>query len=93
MGFFARDYKKAFSLSRYVFYLIFLELCPTLQETEGMVITYNDDRKTRSTATFYCSLPRVLIGVSITTCKWNGEWADPMPVCESMCTFMVWFYI
>ncbi|KAG8195193.1 hypothetical protein JTE90_027937 [Oedothorax gibbosus] len=59
-----------------------LKLCPELQETEGLVIRYNDDRKTGSTANFNCILPRTLVGVSTTTCKRNGEWADAMPVCQ-----------
>ncbi|GIY24789.1 protein lev-9 [Caerostris darwini] len=59
-------------------------MCPRLNESEGMYISYTDNSYEGSIALFHCLTPRVRTGVSHTTC-WKGEWVDPMPTCTSMC--------
>ncbi|GIY09637.1 hypothetical protein CDAR_303581 [Caerostris darwini] len=55
-------------------------MCPHLNESEGMHISYTDNFNEGSIASFHCVFPRERTGISRTTCR-NGEWVDPMPTC------------
>ncbi|GFT38807.1 protein lev-9 [Nephila pilipes] len=57
------------------------KLCPKIPEVEGMTVSYNKGLSIGSVAAFHCFSPRARSGVPHTTCKQNGEWNDPIPVC------------
>ncbi|CAL1274371.1 unnamed protein product [Larinioides sclopetarius] len=56
-------------------------VCPEIKETDGMSISYTKGVDEGSVAGFHCLEPRKRTGVPWTTCKENGEWADPPAKC------------
>ncbi|XP_055934523.1 sushi, von Willebrand factor type A, EGF and pentraxin domain-containing protein 1-like [Argiope bruennichi] len=56
-------------------------VCPIIIETEGMSVSYTNGLDEGSVAGFHCLLPRIRSGVARTTCKANGEWANPPAKC------------
>ncbi|KAF8781761.1 Complement factor H like protein [Argiope bruennichi] len=58
-----------------------ITVCPIIIETEGMSVSYTNGLDEGSVAGFHCLLPRIRSGVARTTCKANGEWANPPAKC------------
>lgn len=57
--------------------------CSELKGTDLLLISYTNDRKIGSKATFHCFAPGQRSGESFAECLENGTWSNQTPNCRS----------
>ena len=64
-----------------------LALCPDLDDPSNGTVSLSG-ASVGDTATYVCNSGFMLVGVSVLTCKDDGTWTSPPPVCHSLiCMF------